>query len=92
MTQNIIQCPLCGSTNLKAYDHSSRNGMSRHSIVFIRCQKCGCLGPSVTTPKYDWRDHPSDAYLEEFKQKAMEKFAQRCNTQTDPNEPFKLEA
>ena len=91
MTQKIVQCPFCGSTRLKAYDHSTRSGLNRHSNVFIRCQKCGCHGPSVKTPNYDRRDHPSDAWLEEFKQKAMEKFSQRAETKINENEPFKLE-
>lgn len=90
MTQKIIQCPFCGSTNLYASAHSSR-GMNKHYVVAVICRKCGCHGPTVKSTKMDWRDIPTENYLRELEQQAFDKFSKRSHATTNDNEPFKLE-
>lgn len=90
MTQKIIQCPFCGSTNLYASAFSS-SGMTKHYVVAVICRKCGCHGPTVESGKLDWRDFPLQEYMEKLEQQAFDKFSKRSNATTHDNEPFKLE-
>lgn len=90
MTQKIIQCPFCGSTKLKAFTHSS-GGRHKHYISAVHCAKCGCHVPTVKSKTMDYRDYPTESYVGELEEQAFETFAQRADTKTNENEPFKLE-
>lgn len=77
MSDEMRNCPFCGSPRLKFFSRIA-GGYERYYIGQIHCMRCGARGPIVKSGKMDFREHLSEHGTAELARRAFN--ALSCET------------